>query len=207
MNTKTTYMKNLCGLAVILVVATGMTTSLQVAGPKSLNDRIVIVGAGPSGIHMALSLKERHFTNIVILERNQFVGGKSWTKNYRGTAHEMGSVYLAPDYAENVIPLVNKYTPGNLVFLPPSSVWLDDFPGPITYEMYLLRYTMTFFKTQDIMTAVNGLVIAIQKYIVVHNEIFGEYEGDLMPEPTPEVRIKSLRIFIKPFDFYVKEFS
>lgn len=46
---------------------------------------------------------------------------------------------------------------------------------------------MTYFKTTDLSVAVNGLVDAIQKYIVVHNDIFGEYEGDLMPEPTPEV--------------------
>ena len=163
-------------------------TKLNVTGPKSLNDRIVIVGAGPSGIHMALSLKERHFTNIVILEQNDFVGGKSWTINYRDTAHEMGSIYLAPDYADNVIPLVQKYTPDDLVILPPSSVWLDDLPGPITYESYLIRYAMTFFQTEDMMTAAGGLVKSIQDYIVVHNEIFGEYEGDLMPEPTPEVR-------------------
>lgn len=48
---------------------------------------------------------------------------------------------------------------------------------------------MTYFQTTDIMVAVGGLVKAIQTYIVVHNEIFGEYEGDLMPEPTPEVLI------------------
>ena len=121
------------------VAMTSSSTTMKVAGPKSLDDRIVIVGAGPSGIHMALSLKERSFTNVVILEKNAFVGGKSWTIDYRGTAHEMGSVYLAPDYADNVIPLVNKYIPGDLVILPPSSVWLDDLPGPIPYEV------LTFF--------------------------------------------------------------
>lgn len=46
---------------------------------------------------------------------------------------------------------------------------------------------MTYFKTADMMVAVSGIVKAIQKYIQIHNEIFGEYEGDLMPEPTPEV--------------------
>ncbi|XP_066913754.1 uncharacterized protein [Clytia hemisphaerica] len=182
------------GIGVLLMVS--MTFALTVKGPKSLHDKICIVGAGPSGIHMALSLKERGFTNIVILEKNSFVGGKSWTINHRGVAHEMGSVYLAPDYEDNVIPLVNKYMPNDLVILPPSAVWMDDLPGPIPYEQYLIGYAMKFFGTNDIRVAGGKLGQTIVQYIAKHNEIFGAYEGDLMPEPTPDNKVKIQGTFV-----------
>jgi len=173
---------------IIFCFTTASHGKLQVKGPKSLHDKIAIVGAGPSGIHMALSLKERGFTNVVILEKNSYVGGKSWTIQHRGAAHEMGSVYLAPDYVDNVIPLVHKYIPGDLVVLPAASIWLDNMPGPIGYEDYVVMYAMNFFKQQDPFVAAHMLAGKIQAYIMKHRAIFGAYEGELMPEPTPKVK-------------------
>ncbi len=49
----------------------------RIDGPKCKNDRIGIVGAGPSGIHMAYSLKEEGFRNVKILEKSNRIGGKS----------------------------------------------------------------------------------------------------------------------------------
>jgi len=46
----------------------------RILGPKS-SDKVCIVGAGPAGLHMGLELKQRNYTNIVILERSNRVGG------------------------------------------------------------------------------------------------------------------------------------
>ena len=106
----------------VLINVVECTKGFTIPSPRSYKDKIVIVGAGASGIHMALSLKEKGFTNVEILEKGPFIGGKSWTIGYRGANHEMGAVYLSPDYKTNVIPLVKKYVPNDLVHLPSADV-------------------------------------------------------------------------------------
>ena len=45
-----------------------------IRGPKKFTDRIAIVGAGPSGLHMAYLLREAGFTNVVVLEKTGRLG-------------------------------------------------------------------------------------------------------------------------------------
>jgi NADPH-dependent 2,4-dienoyl-CoA reductase/sulfur reductase-like enzyme len=37
-------------------------------------DKVCIVGAGPAGVHMALKLKQRNYTRVVVLEKSNRVG-------------------------------------------------------------------------------------------------------------------------------------
>ena len=46
----------------------------RIPGPKKLTDSIGIIGAGPSGIHMAYLLKNKGFTDITILEASDQIG-------------------------------------------------------------------------------------------------------------------------------------
>lgn len=46
----------------------------RIPGPQTFNDRIAVVGGGPSGIHMAYLLKEKGFTNITVFEKSSRVG-------------------------------------------------------------------------------------------------------------------------------------
>ncbi|XP_057317655.1 uncharacterized protein LOC130662748 [Hydractinia symbiolongicarpus] len=175
-----------CVLINLFCTISAMTyLPFSINGPTSYDEKIVIVGAGASGLHMALSLKERGFKNVVILEKTKWLGGKSWTVQHRGVGHEMGAVYLSPDYEDNVIPLVRKYTPGDLVKLPISGIWLDNMSRQIPYDQYVILYAMKYFKTTNVTLAKMGLVKAIIKYMKLHETIFGNYTGDLMPEPTP----------------------
>ena len=159
---------------------------LKIHGPTSFHDKIAIIGAGPSGVHMAYLLKTKGFTNIKILEKTSEIGGKSKTIYYRGAPQEMGSVYLNPDY-EGIIELVNKFVPGDLVNIPPHSAWLDKLPRPISYVRYTLSYAMKYFKTKNETIIRMKLVQAIMRYIKIHKQLFGVYEGELVPEPTAEV--------------------
>jgi glycine/D-amino acid oxidase-like deaminating enzyme len=60
--------------------------------------RIGIVGAGPGGISLARILRERGFEDVVVWERAERVGGKSYTVDYGGLRHEMGTCYTATGY-------------------------------------------------------------------------------------------------------------
>ena len=48
---------------------------------------------------------------------------------------------------------------------------------------------MEYFDTRNMTVALTRMAQAVKKYIFLHNEIFQEYEGDLMPEPTKEVNV------------------
>ena len=65
-------------------------------------DRVVVVGAGPSGLHMAhLLRREVGVQDITILERSDRHGGKTLTvpdKTQPGVVHELGTCYLHPAY-------------------------------------------------------------------------------------------------------------
>jgi cation diffusion facilitator CzcD-associated flavoprotein CzcO len=48
------------------------------------NPRIIIVGAGFSGIGLAFKLQEAGFTNLKIFERGEGIGGTWWFNTYPG---------------------------------------------------------------------------------------------------------------------------
>lgn len=56
----------------------------------NFNKKIVIAGAGPAGITMALELQKSGFKNITIYEMDSQVGGISKTFNYKGNRIDIG---------------------------------------------------------------------------------------------------------------------
>ena len=183
----------------ILVLVFGRRKlDFKIPGPRTLNDRIAIVGAGPAGIHMALALKQRGFKDVTVLEKTKWLGGKTWTIDHRGSANEMGTVYLQPDYNETVVPLVKKYLPaGDLVNLPPASIWFNKdqntgsgFKVPaLDFSKYVFKFGAERLKTTDKRVIGKAYFDAINKYIFEHKRIFGDYEGEIMPEPNHMVRL------------------
>ena len=78
-------------------------------GPKCLNSKIGIVGAGPSGVHMAYSLKKLGFTDVTILERTNRIGRKAEHFQYRGTKHPLSVVFWTNDYRHTLVPLLEEF--------------------------------------------------------------------------------------------------
>lgn len=96
--------------------------------PFTRSSRLLIVGAGPAGVHMASHLKHLGYTDITILERTHRVGGKSYSLYRDETgeceqkrdgmtgvvdtttciAHEMGTCFLHNGY-RRVRDLLQKY--------------------------------------------------------------------------------------------------
>jgi len=113
----------------LLVVLTGAALFCCNAQDFSKDSRLVIVGAGPAGIHLAAELKKQGYSSITLLERTHRVGGKSLTlyRDEQGAecvqqrdpntrvvdttsciAHEMGTCFLHNGY--HVVPkLLEEY--------------------------------------------------------------------------------------------------
>ncbi|RUT41413.1 FAD-dependent oxidoreductase [Paenibacillus anaericanus] len=60
--------------------------------------KIGIIGAGISGVTTAYQLAKKGYTNITILEKDERVGGKCHSIEYRGKTYEMGTLIGLPSY-------------------------------------------------------------------------------------------------------------
>ena len=60
--------------------------------------RICIIGAGPAGISAAHYLAQKGYTDVTILEKNDYIGGKCRTLQVDGRAYDMGAVQITPEY-------------------------------------------------------------------------------------------------------------
>ena len=85
----------------------------KIIGPN-LNDKVCIVGAGAAGLHMALSLKDRGYKEIRIFEKTNRHGGKSYDTIINGVYRPQGAIFLTADYADNVIPLAERFNAGEI---------------------------------------------------------------------------------------------
>ena len=74
-------------------------------------------------------LQQRGYRNIVILEQRPDVGGKSYSRFYRGAYQEFGTIFLSDIY-DQVADLMRKYKPEfQITPKSPSAVWVNDYGG------------------------------------------------------------------------------
>ncbi|WP_234122491.1 FAD-dependent oxidoreductase [Clostridium hydrogenum] len=69
---------------------------------ENLNEKICIVGAGPSGMSAAWYLQKKGYTDVTVLERLDRVGGKCNTPKFDGKYYEMGAVIGLPTYYKSL---------------------------------------------------------------------------------------------------------
>ena len=93
----------------------------KINGPI-VTDRVCVVGAGPSGIHMAVSLRDRGYKNIRIFEKTGRVGGKSYDTQLNGYYQSQGSTFVTPEYFDNFVALAKRYNVGQLHPIPDPGV-------------------------------------------------------------------------------------
>ena len=136
----------------------------SIPGP-SPSDRVCIVGAGPSGIHMALMLKRRGYTDLTIYEKTGRVGGKSYDINYRGVPNPLGTSFLEPSYFDNFVPLAREYG-AELVPLPSANPWFSNsHEGRLSPPQYYVREMAAFTNTTDVKTNIGFLLNNIIRYL------------------------------------------
>ena len=114
---------------------------------------------------MASLLKEKGFKDITIFEKSHRIGGGSYTINYRGAPHDMGTVYLSPDYEHNVIKLIKKYTNDTLLSEPAGTFFSNIAPGPIPFRNWIAVQAMKTFNTNNATLAVGKLFADIVRYV------------------------------------------
>ncbi|XP_069114655.1 uncharacterized protein [Argopecten irradians] len=172
--------------------------AMKIPGPKSLSDKIAIVGGGPSGIHMAYKLKKAGFKNVVVFEQSDEVGGKSRTIYHRGVPHEFGTCYGHPDY-EEIYDLVRELDAGEILPMPAPDMWVDSPKGkvPLSTSQYYGLEARRLKPDLANGTELAFFMSAIRKYVGLHRQFFGEYEGMLMPRPSRQVLAATNMTFLE----------
>ncbi|KAK3084335.1 hypothetical protein FSP39_011742 [Pinctada imbricata] len=145
----------------------------MIVGPRSFDDRIAIIGAGPSGIHMAYRLKELGFRNIEILEKENRIGGRVFDVLHRGTVQQMTFLIMPPDYNE-LNQLIKEYGTGSIQDVPEATV--DFFAiARLLYPEYTRGASDTELRMR--------LRREVIRYSILHRRLFGIYIPYLMQRP------------------------
>ncbi|MEZ4320452.1 MAG: FAD-dependent oxidoreductase [Myxococcota bacterium] len=66
----------------------------------SKGSRIVVIGAGPAGLSTAYYLRERGYTNVLVLEREPRVGGLCKSLTVGGESFDLGANFVTKAYTE-----------------------------------------------------------------------------------------------------------
>ena len=104
-------------------------------------ERVCIVGAGPAGVHMSLTLKQKGYSNVTIFEKSGRVGGKSFDVNLEsGSYHPQGAFVFTSDYFTNLVALAEKYGVGEYAVIPGSGVSESYFLYLCIFLFGLLKY-------------------------------------------------------------------
>lgn len=150
-----------------------------ITGPNNRHSKVGIIGAGPSGLHMAYELKRRGFTDVTILEATDRVGGKSNSVEFQGVSNTLSTLLVdLRSYNGSVIPLFKKF---NLF----NNIVKFDLEYQLTNNMdsaapdglgLMLRQGFTLRR----------LLKEAAEYVDLHRKLFGKYEGELMPKPCRE---------------------
>ena len=141
----------------------------RIPGP-SPEDKVCIVGAGPAGLHMAVELRRRNYNNIVILEKSNRVGGKCYDVHYKGRVKALGAFLATEEYFDNFIPLAKRYNAGGVVKF---------IRAPLIQNKKRIR--LTDYLGSGPLSLLLVYIDAL-RYIRIHKQLFGSYEGELIPK-------------------------
>jgi len=77
---------------------------------KKIESDVVVIGAGPAGLSAAVSAKQHGARNVIILDRNSWLGGILPQCIHDGFGvEETGSSMTGPEYAEKYVKLAEKH--------------------------------------------------------------------------------------------------
>lgn len=164
-------------------------------------EKVVVVGAGPSGLHMAHLLRNRlGIEDITILERTGRHGGKTVSvpdSLNPGVIHELGTCYLSPAYfAVRALFQELKQMPGcdlpkfgeeveplNYAIRRPGLVD-QSLPEWITTNVEVQPHGSIFSLTRILFPLIDTgieLLLAKERYNKLHAEIIGSYSYTMPP--------------------------
>lgn len=130
--------------------------------PIAPTDKVLIVGAGPAGLHAASRLIERGVRDVHILERQARIGGKALTLHHHGIQYEMGACFLHNDYFE-LTRLITQLGLRAPVAVPKGS--------------------RTLYGSRQRPDGLAGLGLLLVRYVRLHRHLLGAPIGGLYPRP------------------------
>lgn len=195
--------------------------SLKLSG---FEQRIIIVGGGPSGMHMSACLAAKGYTKVTLLEAEPEIGGKSMTvydDAQPSVPQEMGTCYLNAQY-KLVRSLLEEYDPenteeefaneknGRMVF---GVVIADedkrkyteglDYSDWVNEETEKVSCPSCCWCLPDSLQGI-PIFVAFAKYLKIHVEIFGRYSYGMPPKPKDWSRINmTAQEFLKQNDLEI----
>jgi len=154
--------------------------------PPQKNNRVVIIGAGAAGVHMASLLKHRGFDKVTILEKTNRVGGKSYTVKEENIPHEMGTCFAHCAY-DRIFALNEKYGASRVVKPNDRDIYTKGSKEPKLLEDWMYDAVEKIMCCADCSCCpdkLQGLSMfgALILYIRAHYLIFGDYKYGLLPE-------------------------
>ena len=163
-----------------------------IKGPQCNSSRIGIVGAGPSGVHMAYSLKKMGFTDVTLLERSDRIGGKGEHVEYRDMLHPLTILLWASDYNDTLVPLLEEFGLldfGSTDVKDKGYLWTgsNDSSPLLSATQYVVGYAMQTLSISDPNLAMARVVQDISKYDDIHRDFFGVYPYGLPQPPSDNV--------------------
>ena len=135
----------------------------------------------------SLSLKQRNYTRVVVLEKTGRVGGKSLDIDYKGVPNPQGSIFVVASYLDNLVPLARQNGLGDLVKTPTIGVWAtnsaSNHQSNISFNEYFNRSLSNLTNSSSPQVNSEAFKKSTEAYIKLHKELFGSYEGVLMQRP------------------------
>ncbi|XP_060078027.1 uncharacterized protein LOC132557547 [Ylistrum balloti] len=153
----------------------------NITGPASFDSRIAVLGADAAGVHMAYRLKKLGYTNVIILEPDDHVGGDSLTVYHRGVRHELGTGHFRVENAD-ILSMIMDFGMGPVHTLGDISLWPDSEQHEGILQ-YLMIDASQRTNVSNPVTVLKMLSDAVITYIDIHREVFGDYDGTLMQRP------------------------
>eukprot|EP00041_Stephanoeca_diplocostata_P031974 m.1010532 g.1010532 ORF g.1010532 m.1010532 type:complete len:1024 (+) comp24060_c0_seq2:222-3293(+) len=168
-------------------------TALRVCKNASHPEKVCIVGAGTSGIHMGWLLHRRGYHNTVVFEAGNRTGGKVYTLTNGvgdGVTREAGAAFLSPDYVE-FRAMINRYRLREVPMFQSSMIraHTTESNGSTivqTTSDWLNTQLAMYTNSTDSNANKKALAEALNRYYAVHAAIFGEYDDRQPPRPPPE---------------------
>lgn len=151
---------------------TGSLAALTMAPGRS-DLRIAVIGAGPSGLTAAYTLRKRGYKSVTVFEKEGRVGGKVHSKKIVGSTVELGAVFASPDY-ELVLGLADEYGIPRETYAGERFI-LDEKGRKLGFREFLLsRYTPA-----EIEAAIRNYAVALQNFSAIGQDGFAGLPSDL----------------------------
>ena len=168
-------------------------TALRICTGEPRREHVCVIGGGVGGVHLAWLLKRRLFTNMTLFDQSARLGGDVWTRKAPpgggadNVTRELGAAFLSPDYVE-VRALLARFGQEELPLSTLSQLeFHSEHGGTETVQSaaeWALQRLSHYTNTTNATANAEAVQAALSRYVSLHRNIFGEYEGRFPPEPS-----------------------